>query len=621
MKKILCFFVLNISLTTITLAQKTPVKFGDVSIEDLQMTSYGEDSTAPAVVLYDYGYFNGLTFQFTRTLRIKILKEEGYKWANNSYPTNSKSMIKGITSNLEKGKVVQEKLKNESIYSDRITDDNYRMRVAMPNVKVGSVIDLQFTFEGIPGYWNFQETIPVRYSELVMEESTGFRLKSNFFGFESLSITTPTRWVARNMPSFKVEPFLSSENNYMTRLEFDILDVGSGPGYIAVTTSWDAVFKGLMLLDNFGKALVSSGYLEGAAKKIESTATTKLEKLMQAHEAIKSVVKWDENESLTTSNPSLGYVYRMKVGNSADINLMLVQLLKKLDIEVIPVVLSTRENGILSMASPSVEKLNYVIARATIDGNTFLLDATETFMPFSLLPMRCLNNKGRTAKETQSEWVDIAAAKKDKKLILYDLKIRENNVLDGKISMVNTDYAAFDFRKRYSKFNSQDEYLEDFRKDKPGLIIKDARIDKIDSIYYPVSENYDVSINNKLSTIGNEVYVLPMFFEQMTENPFKMDARKYPIDYGYAFEKTVISSITIPENYSISAVPSPCNLKLPGNTANYVFEVSNVGSIIKMTSRFVINKTLILPEEYNNLKEFYNQVIKKQSEPIILKKN
>jgi hypothetical protein len=621
MKKILCLLVFSISFTTITLAQKSPIKFGDVSIEDLQMTTYGEDSTAPAVILFDYGYFNGLTLQFTRTLRIKVLKEEGYKWANNSYPTNTKSMIKGITSNLENGKIVQEKLKNESIYATRVTEDNYRMRVAMPNVKVGSVVDLQFTFEGIPGFWNFQETIPVRYSELVIEEAKNYRFKSNYFGFEPLSLTTPTRWIARNMKSFKVEPFLSSENNFMTRLEFDILDVGSGLGYIPVTTSWDAVFKGLLYLDNFGKALVSSAYLEPVAKKIESSATTKLEKLALAHEAIKSVVKWDENESVLASNPSLGYLYRMKIGNSADINLMLVQLLKRLDIDVVPVVLSTRENGILSMASPSIEKLNYVIAQATIDGKTYLVDATETYLPYYLLPFRCLNYKGRTAKETGSEWVDLATNRKDKKLIMYDLKMVENNTLEGTITLVSTDYAAFDLRKKYNKFNSLDEYLDDFRKDKPGLLIKESKVDKIDSIYIPVNELYEVSINNKLSTIGNEVYILPMLFDQITENPFKMDSRKYPIDYGYAYEKTVISTFTIPENYSISALPAPCSLKLSGNAATFVFEVSNVGQIIKMTSRFLINKTIILPDEYFNLKEFYNQVIKKQSEPVILKKN
>lgn len=125
-------------------AQSAPIKFGKVPIEDIQMTTYSKDTSAPAVILCDYGHFNAKDVRFYRILRIKILKKEGYDWANRVFPTSSKSMIKGITFNLEDGKVVETKLKNESIFAERVSESNFNMRVAMPNVKVGSVIDLSF---------------------------------------------------------------------------------------------------------------------------------------------------------------------------------------------------------------------------------------------------------------------------------------------------------------------------------------------------------------------------------------------------------------------------------------------------------------------------------------------
>lgn len=36
-------------------AQKAPLKFGEVTRDELEMTSFPNDSTAPAVVLADYG--------------------------------------------------------------------------------------------------------------------------------------------------------------------------------------------------------------------------------------------------------------------------------------------------------------------------------------------------------------------------------------------------------------------------------------------------------------------------------------------------------------------------------------------------------------------------------------
>lgn len=620
MKRLMIFLTLMIGTGEKIHSQKAPIKMGDVDMADMTMTAYPADTSAPAVILCDYGFFNSNNLQFTRILRIKILKKEGYSWADQSYPLSSKSMIKGITYNLENGKIVQEKLKNESIFSVRVTEDNYNMRVAMPNVKEGSVIDIQFTFTGIPWVWRFQETIPVRYSELIIQDTPNIRFKTNYSGYEPLALSSQGRWIAKNMPSFKVEPFMDSEENYLTKLEFDIIDIQIGTYYQSVSSTWENIFKNLMLSDNFGKALTGSSFLNETVKQITATATTPIEKMKLAFEAVKREVKWDENESLVTSSPTLGYIYKTKSGNSADINLILFQMLKKLDIDVIPVALSTRDNGKISMFSPSSNKLNYVIIQAKIDNKKYLLDATEEYLPYNLLTYRCLNFKGCTVNEVQSEWVDLVTTSPDKRVTLYDVEIQPDLTLKGSLSVASFDYAALNMRKNYHKFNSQDEYLEDFKKDMPGLSITATAIDKLDSLYQPVTEKYDVSISEKVTSIGNEIYITPLFYHQMTENSFKADVRKYPIDFGYKVERTVLATIKIPDGYTVSTLPAPVILKLQGNTASYTYETISLGQVLRVTSRMVIAKTSFLPDEYLALRELYNQIIKKQAEPVILKK-
>ena len=174
MKSLYIIFVAIPLLTVNVYAQKAPIKFGDVSLEELEMKTYPPDTSAPAVVLCDYGYFYSKTLKFSRILRIKILKKEGYTWANYLFPATLRSQVRGLTSNLENGKIVQEKLKSESIFSERVTNDKYRMRVAMPGVRTGSVIDLQITMEFIPSEWKFQDRIPVKYSEVNIDWNTGF---------------------------------------------------------------------------------------------------------------------------------------------------------------------------------------------------------------------------------------------------------------------------------------------------------------------------------------------------------------------------------------------------------------------------------------------------------------
>jgi hypothetical protein len=600
-------------------AQKAPIKFGDMSIEDLQMTVYPADTTAPAVILCDYGFFNSINFLFTRTLRVKILKKEGYSWANHIFPVNARSTIRGITSNLENGKIIQEKLKSESIFYEKVTEGYYRVRIAMPNVKVGSVIDIMFTYPGIPQSWKFQEVIPERYNEIEMKSDV-VRFNVSFFGFEPLYSATPTRWIAKDMPSFKAEPYMNSPENYITKLEFDILEIGKGANHMTFTSSWDEVFVLLTNSSDFGLAYSFSGQLNDLSRKIAEKAKTKVERLIMAYDTIKKEIKWDENESLVTSNSSLAYVRKMKLGNSADINLSLAQLLKNLEIEALPVVMSTRQNGMLSPLSPAISKLNYVIVMAKIDNKTFLLDATEPYMPYNLLPLRCLNYQGRTYSITQSEWVEIKPEGKDKKIVNYDLEIYNLNSLKGTMTILSSDYAAYDVRKEFHKYNSEGEFIDNFSENKPGLQINKAKFENIEKIGLPISETYEITIGNSVSQSGNNIYINPMLFDKIPENPFKNASRKYPVDFAYNLDKTVISVIKLPENYSVLTLPSRINMSLPGDAASFVFEVSQVGSVIKMLSRFRINKSLFLQNEYSNLREFYNQTIKKQSEPIILTK-
>jgi hypothetical protein len=236
------------------------------------------------------------------------------------------------------------------------------------------------------------------------------------------------------------------------------------------------------------------------------------------------------------------------------------------------------------------------------------------------MPVRCLNGTGLIVDANNSEGVDLVTAAKEQEHATYSLTLQDDYSLKGELSIKRIDYSALNFRQDYHKFNSTEEYLEDFRKDKPGLVINESVIDNIDSIYLPSEEHYKITVNNQLNFIGDEIYILPMLYNQMKDNPFKMEVREYPVDFGYKIEKTITSVYDIPEKYEITAVPQTFKYNLSGNGASYSYEVIREGNKISISSTFAINKATFLQPEYKGLKEFYNKVIKKQAEPIILKR-
>ena len=394
MKRIQLYY-LSLFITFIPIiklrADSPPIKYGKVSKEELSMKVYDGDSSAAAVVLCDYGFFNTREFEFKRILRIKILKKEGYGWANHIFPINSvpsKVFIKGATFNLENDEIVKTKLKSESIYKEKVTEHYYRFRISMPAIKVGSVFDIEITYSGLPSNWYFQWRIPVKLSSLYLPGHQYVSFQKKLSGFEPLYESSNDHWTAKNMPAFKVEPFLNSYRNYITKLEIEILSI-SFPGYYYddITTSWDEVAEFLYKNKYFGVPLRASGYLHDQAKKLKTQFPNPSEELLkQAFEFMKGF-SWNKRNSLFTSKDNIGFAYKKQLGNSADVNLALIQLLRKLGFEANPVVLSTRENGMLSITNPSLAKLNFVIARVVLKDSEFLLDATDKYATYDLYPV------------------------------------------------------------------------------------------------------------------------------------------------------------------------------------------------------------------------------------------
>ncbi|HET9486503.1 MAG TPA: hypothetical protein VFO54_03675, partial [Chryseosolibacter sp.] len=136
-------------ISTFSLAQKSPIKFGDITKEEISMTSYDKDTTASAVILADFGesvitYRQniGFSLDFERITRIKILTKDGLEWGNFTIPLykdgsdNEKlATLKAVTYNLEDGKIVESKLKNDGIFNENVDAHREYVKVTCPNVR------------------------------------------------------------------------------------------------------------------------------------------------------------------------------------------------------------------------------------------------------------------------------------------------------------------------------------------------------------------------------------------------------------------------------------------------------------------------------------------------------
>jgi hypothetical protein len=117
------------------------------------------------------------------------------------------------------------------------------------------------------------------------------------------------------------------------------------------------------------------------------------------------------------------------------------------------------------------------------------------------------------------------------------------------------------------------------------------------------------------------LYISPMFEESWKENPFKSAERFYPVEMPYTMDETFILSMVVPAGYVVDELPKSITVKLNENDDGiFQYSISESGGTISVRSRIQLKRTYYLPDEYEILREFFNLVVKKQNEQIVLKK-
>jgi hypothetical protein len=485
----------------------------------------------------------------------------------------------------------------------------------MPDVQVGSIIDIQVFFNGIPYDWYFQSDIPVMWSELRLPSYSTIGIKKNYFGFQPITISEDDRWVCKDMPALKSEPFMNSLKNFLTKFQIDVTSVY---GY-NFASSWDDVNSLLLNRTPFGKELNTVFFMNSDSKAISDTCETPRAKMMAAFETIKSKIKWNEDEYLF---PKYGIKYSLNKGsgNAGEVNTALLLLLKNLDIECYPIVLSTRNNGMLPLFSPTIHKLNYMIVLAKINSEDVLLDATEEFLPAGYLPERCINGNGRLVDEKIGIWTELKPGGKDKTRVYSDLSLSDQGNFSGDLYCTYYEYAGYLFRKKYATFNEKNEYIRSYERENPGIHVINSTFQAIDSIYFPLKSKYEIEDFGNADVTDSTISFLPFLVERIKVNPFKLDARKIPVDFIYPIERKYIYKIKIPDNFKITHLPESINLSLPENGGKFIYRISAQNEIIVVQSEITLNKALYTQDEYPYIKQLYAEIVNKQSEPVIIKK-
>ncbi len=650
--------LLFVIISAQVMAQEISHEFGKISKDELTMKSYNKDTDAEAVVIYDIGetsfFLNNMdyiTMAFERKTRIKILTKAGIGYADISVPyyvgKDDQEIVKDIEAvsyNSENGSFNVTHLDPKDIFDQKISANIHEKKFAIPDVKPGTVIEYRYRIES-PYFvhlrdWDFQWTIPVEYSQYIAKMVPFYQYTYFLQGatkFDSLSsheedgvipkINTDVgasagssvykelvhTFVMRNLPAFRDESFITTDEDYLIKVYFQLSKVyylhGGSENYL---TTWPDLADKLLKNQYFGKYLNDCQKIASRMTLDLNTQDTAAEKKIgEIVNYVKSNYTWNGENSIYVSQDADAFM-KSGTGNSADINLFLVALLNKFGFNAYPVILSTRNNGKIKSDYPYLPFFNYVIAGVPLGNSQGLFDASAINYPNNEIPIKCINDRGFIITKHSDQWIDLSRVNYLSKVqysFNHDMtpdgdNVREKIVAEGQNAAI--------LREDYPDEKSFVKERTDSRGSVDSVIFvnRDVR-DKPFSIFFESHTTPDI--------IGKKMFISPFLDEPVSKNPFSSASRQLPIDLINISVRKFVAEITIPAGYQADYIPTP--IHVDDSLAYIDYKCLHQQNRVMVIGIYFFKRNNFPAGDYQKLKAYMNEIIKSFNDKIVISKN
>ncbi|MCB9295421.1 MAG: DUF3857 domain-containing protein [Lewinellaceae bacterium] len=649
---LLCVFFLPLS------AQKPPMKWGKVDEDDLNMTACEADTSAAAVLLCDFAELSvdlgdgDLRYVFEHHRRIKILKRQGFAYADVSIPYHESEEIGGLDAQLFTPDGQSYKLTNNDIFEEESSEEWSQMKFSFPKVEEGAVIEYRYRIssESIIQLrpWYFQREIPTLWSELRLsipewydyiflkqgrpvdieerdsrEES--IRVPSDFgrSGFVHAKVNK-YRFVMEDVPAMTEEAYVTTMDDYLARVRFQLRSVEYPNSLVQpILSNWAGLAKELNDSGQLGKQIDKKKNQKALLEALEPVwaeagAESKEEKAMLAYQYLNNAVEWDGRYSFF-ADQDLADCFEKKKASSGELNLMMLCALNALEMEAYPVLSSTRGHGSMLELYPILSQFNHLMAMAHLNGQMQLFDLGSPARPPGYPRVSALNGLGWLADESNPQWLQLVPPGAQKKS-MYNLKIDNQGNAAVSVATLYEGYDAVDLREALREEDKGQFLARNWEDRYPEVQIGTPEFEEGEGPFAPVKATYDGQLPGLAQAFDDFLYVSIALMPAFKENPLKLEERTYPVEIPYPIEVQDILFIEIPEGYAVEELPESGRVSLPNAGGKFDYLISENGGKVQVVFKLEINQLTFKPEEYLVIRNFFNYILEKQGEQIVFRK-
>ena len=645
MKKFVCYALSSVFFVFLGYSQNS-VEFGKIGPEESALKECMFDRDAEAIVIFDVGKYacffystatTPLTTEFTRHIRIKILKEKGLEQADIRIPyhASGKEKIKNLTAQTYnpdgQGNWVATKVDKNLIYEKKLDNRFYEKVFAFPNVKAGSIIEYKYTVSEAGLHdWYFQKEIPVKFSSYTVDYPYDLEVFSApvctlplFDTIQKDKLRTAKTFTMKDVVALREEPHTGCYKDYLQRIESNLLSYTTSRGArYNLMPGWPTIIQDLMDDPDFGgqleKAIPMPDELDQQLKQVADPYL----KMVRIHDYVKKNIAWNGRSTIWALN-GVKSAWKEKSGTSGEINFILINLLQNVGLNVYPMLVSTRSHGKIYLERPGIAQFNKVMAYVRVGEKFYTLDATDQNTPANLIPLDVMSSWAMILKKIKKNnyewgWQSLWDEEKTRKIsISLKAEVLENGFLKGEAGIYNFDYARAELQPTI-KDDPKKFVSEKLLKSYPGMMIDSFQVDVQNSDTLPLIQR--IRFSQPIATSGEYQHFSANLFTGLEQSPFTADSRFSDVFFGVKQQYDIRASVSIPPGYQIEQIPANLSLTIADKTVSMTRTVETGNNIINVNIQIHLAKPYYSAGKYADFKAFYNKLIEIVNEQFVIRK-
>jgi hypothetical protein len=599
-----------------------------ISQDELKMTSESAAPGAPAIYLYRQVDRDDMSSHEYNYARIKILTEEGRKYADIELPYIKEigriHSIKARTIRPD-GSIVNFEGKPYDKTVVKAKGVKFLAKTfTMSDVQVGSIVEYRYEYDWNQGLiydsrWILSDQLFTKRAKFSLKPSNAFNLRWVWPVGLPAGTVPPARessgiirLEANNVPAFQTEDYMPPENELKYRVAF----VYSDNSEKDPEKYWKSEGKRLHhQVESFvgkSKAIdqaVSETVAPGDSPEVKLQKI--YQRVQQLHNTSYEVQKTEQEKKRDklkdTSNS--GDVWKHGSGNGHEITWLFLAMVRSAGFEAYPVLISRRADYFFNVQLMNSSELNDNVVLVKLNGKDVYCDPGAAFTPLGLLPWPEAGTAGLRLDKDGGSWVtttlpDSSVTRIDRKA---DMRLTENGSLEGKLTVTFTGLEAIWRRveERNEDEAERKRFLEDQIKESipSGIEVELTNKPDWNSSTPSLVAEYDLKVPGWASAAGRRVLLPVGLFSNTEKHVFEHANRVHPIYFQFPFEKMDEVTINLPSSWQVSSLPAEQNRD--GHVCLYTLKADSKNGALHLSRHIKIAFILLDTKYYGALRNFF----------------